>query len=130
MRDPDATAVALALTDAPLVAATGGRIYGGDAPPVGFNPQAETAVCLKSRGGLVTYAELVEASIQAKCYGPTPPEAWDTYQALHAALQGASSGAVTYALAETTGQQLTEPSTGRVFILAYYKLFIRPAEVG
>lgn len=129
MRDPDAAAVALALANSALVTLTGGHIYGGDAVPreVVFDESTDSAVCLKSRGGQPEYTNMATVSIQAKCYGPTHPEAWACYQTLHTALHEQSSAAVTNCLAESTGQALTEPSTGRAFVLAYFQLFIRPA---
>lgn len=126
MRDPDATAVALALADSALVTLTGGQIYAGDAPPAEHDPQT-AVVCLKSRGGVPTYPDMANVSIQAKCYGATAVDAWATYQALYNALHLKSAVGVTFAQAETTGQALTEPNTGKAFVLAYFQLFIRPA---
>lgn len=125
MIDPDATAVSLALADSALVTLTNGQIYAGDAPPQDHNP-ATAAVCLKSRGGRPTYEDLANVSIQAKCYGATAVDAWATYVALYDALHLQSSATVTSCISETTGQALTEPSTGKRFVLAYFQMFVRP----
>jgi hypothetical protein len=125
MVDVDAAAVALAMGNAALATAVSNRIYGGDAPPVDYDP-SDGAVCLKSRGGQTRYDPLINASIQVKCYGATPPAAWQIYQLTYNALHEARNGQVTFSQSEVTGQQLTEPGTGRVFILAYFRMDIRP----
>jgi hypothetical protein len=126
MIDVDAAAVALARLDAALVTAVGGRIYGGDAPPVEYNPAVGGAVCLRSRGGPTRYDQLLDVSIQAKCYGQTAVAAWHTYQLTYDALHEKSSSAVTFSQSQVIGQTLTEPGTGRDYILAYFRLFMRP----
>jgi len=123
--DVDATAVDLALSDATLAAAVNGRVYGGDAPPAGFDP-ANGCVVLKSRGGQTRYDPLIDVSIQVKCYGATAPDAWQIYQLTYDALHEAANGRVAFSQSEVTGQQLTEPSTGRTFILAYFRMMMRP----
>jgi len=123
--DVDAAAVALALSNQALVTVVGGRIYGGDAPPDGYQP-AGGAVCLKARGGPIRYDSLITTSVQVKCYGATPPAAWQVYQAAFAALHEARDGRVACSQAESTGQLLTEPATGRTFILAYFRMDMRP----
>ena len=115
----------LALADAALATAVDGRIYGGDAPPADYDP-AGGCVVFKSRGGPTRYDPLINASIQVKCYGPTAPVAWQIYQLTYDALHEASNGRVAFSQSETTGQQLTEPGTGRVYILAYFRMEIRP----
>lgn len=126
MRDVDAAAVALARADAALVAAVADRIHAGDAPPAAFDGTTQSCVVLKSRGGPVRFENILDVSIQAKCYGPTAVAAWQVYQALYAALHETYSGAVAFSVAETIGQQVTEPGTGRVFILAYFRMQVRP----
>jgi len=123
--DVDAAAVALALSNQALVTAVGGRIYGGDAPPADF-AAAGGAVCLKTRGGPTRYDPLITASIQVKCYAPNAPAAWQVYAAAFSALHETAGGPVVFSQAETLGQQLTEPSTGRTFILAYFRMEMRP----
>ncbi|MBK8987382.1 MAG: hypothetical protein IPM39_15115 [Chloroflexi bacterium] len=125
MVDLDAAAVALALGNAVLATAVSNRIYGGDAPPAGYDP-ANGAVCIKSRGGQTRYDPLIDSSFQVKCYGATPPAAWQVYQLTYDALHEAHNGRVAFSQSEVTGQQLTEPGTGRVFILAYFRMVIRP----
>ena len=125
MIDVDATAVGLALDDAALVAAVDGRIYGGDAPPDGFDP-ADGCVLIKSRGGPARYDPLIDVSIQVKCYGPTPPAAWTVYRTTYDALHEKSNEQVTFSRSEVNGQQLAEPGTGRIYILAYFRMLMRP----
>ena len=125
MRDVDAAAVDLALADSALAAHTGSQIYAGDAPPTGWDP-ATTAVVLKSRGGTTAYSDILDVSIQAKCYGATAPAAWLTYLLTYDALHETGDGVVAESLAEQVGQQITEPSTGRIYILAYFRMQIRP----
>ena len=125
MVDVDAAAVALAMGNAALATAVSNRIYGGDAPPVDYSP-AGGAVCIKSRGGATRYSPLINCSFQVKCYGPTAPAAWQIYQLTYDALHEAHNGRVAFSQSEVTGQQLTEPGTGRVFILAYFRMDIRP----
>lgn len=124
--DVDAAAVALAELNGALVTAVSGQIYAGDAPPTNWDPDTQCVV-LKSRGGPVSYNNILDVSIQAKCYGATAVDAWQTYQLTYNALHETSSGVVTESLAEQIGQQLTEPSTGRVFVLAYFRMQMRPS---
>jgi hypothetical protein len=123
--DVDAAAVALAQSHPALVTAVGGRIYGGDAPPTDYS-SAGGAVCLKSRGGPTRYDPLLTVSIQVKCYGPTATAAWQVYATTFNALHETAGGSVVFSQSETLGQQLTEPSTGRIFILAYFRMEMRP----
>ena len=126
MIDVDAAAVALAQSDAALNTAVDGRIFGGDAPPRDYKPASGGCVVLKSRGGPVRDDPLIDVSIQAKCYGPTAPAAWTVYQVLYDALHETSGGQVTFSRSEISGQYLTEPGTGRAYILAYFRMFMRP----
>ena len=122
----DAAAVALARLNSALVTAVSGRIYGGDTPPVDYNPANGGAVCLRSRGGPTRYDNLLSASFQVKCYGPTAVAAWATYQLTYAALHEKSSANVVFSRSEVTGQGITEPGTGRDIILAYFRMNMRP----
>ncbi len=126
MIDIDATAVSLALADAALVTAVSGHIYAGSAPPVGYDPKASGCVVLKSRGAPSRYDPMIEVSIQVKCYGPNAPAAWEVYKLTDAALNERSGSGVVFSLGESIGQALTEPATGRDFVLAYYRMFMRP----
>lgn len=126
MRDLDAAAVALALGDTALATAVASRIYGGDAPPKGYDPSAGGAVCLKSRGGPVRYDPIIDVSIQAKCYGPTAVDAWQTYQLTFNALHEKSNGVVAWSRSEVVGQRFTEPTTKREYVLAYFRMLVRP----
>lgn len=125
MIDVDAAAVALARLDATLVTAVSDRIFGGDAPPVDYDPAQGGAVCLRSRGGPTRYDNLLDVSIQAKCYGPTAVAAWQTYIHTHGALHEKSSAVVAFSQSEVTGQALAEPGTGRDYILAYFRMNMR-----
>lgn len=125
MVDLDAAAVALALSNATLATAVDGRIYGGDAPPAGYDP-TDGAVCIKSRGGQTRYDPLINCSFQVKCYGSTAVDAWAVYRHTYSALHEAGDGRVAFSQSEVTGQQLTEPTTGRIYILAYFRMEIRP----
>lgn len=125
MIDVDAEAVVLARLDAALVTAVSNRIYGGSTPPVDYDPADGGAVCLTSRGGPTRYDNLLDVSIQVKCYGPTAVSAWATYQLIYAALHEKSDSTVTFSRSEVVGQALTEPGTGRDYILAYFRMTMR-----
>jgi hypothetical protein len=125
MIDVDATAVGLARSDAALVTEVSDRIYGGGTPPVDYDPAYGGAVCLASRGGPTRYDNLLSVSIQAKCYGPTAVEAWETYKFIYDALHEKSNGTVTFSQSEGIGQALVEPGTGRDYVLAYFRMTMR-----
>ena len=126
MLDVDATAVALARLDGALVTAVSGRIYGGATPPVDYDPEQGGAVCLRSRGGSTRNDNLLDVSIQVKCYGKDAVDAWQTYQLTYNALHEKSSAAVTFSQSQVIGQGLQEPGTGRDYILAYFRMHMRP----
>lgn len=126
MIDVDAAAVALARLDAALVTAVSGRIYGGDTPPVAYDLASGGAVCLRSRGGPTRYDSLLDVSIQVKCYGKDAVNAWQTYQLTYDALHEKSNSQVTFSQSQIIGQALQEPGTGRDFILAYFRMMMRP----
>lgn len=126
MIDVDATAVALARLDSNLVTAVASRIYGGDTPPIEYVPSLGGAVCLRSRGGPTRNDNLLDVSIQVKCYGPTAVDAWQTYQLTYSALHEKSSSQVTFSRSQVIGQALQEPGTGRDYILAYFRMMMRP----
>ncbi|MCB8988083.1 MAG: hypothetical protein H6661_10090 [Ardenticatenaceae bacterium] len=125
MVDLDAAAVALALSNATLATAVANRIYGGDAPPAGYDP-TDGAVCIKSRGGQTRYDPLINCSFQvsATLDGPSTPGRFIDIPTAHA--PRGRRFAVAFSQSEVTGQQLTEPTTGRIYILAYFRMEIRP----
>ena len=126
MIDVDAAAVALARLDSALVAGVSDRIYGGGSPPVDYDPASGGAVCLTSRGGPTRYDNLLSVSIQVKCYGKDAVDAWATYQFTYNALHEKSNGTVTFSQSEGIGQALVEPGTGRDYVLAYFRMTMRP----
>ena len=126
MLDVDAAAVALAMADSALATAVSNRIYGGSTPPVEYDPADGGAVCLRSRGGPTRYDSLLDVSIQAKCYGPTAVDAWQIYQFTYDALHEKSNSQITFSQSQIIGQALTEPGTGRNYVLAYFRMMMRP----
>lgn len=126
MIDVDAAAVGLARLNSALVTEVSDRIYGGGTPPVDYDLAYGGAVCLTSRGGQTRYDNLLNVSIQVKCYGPTAVEAWTTYHFTYDALHEKTSRQVTFSQSESIGQALIEPGTGRNYILAYFRMTIRP----
>jgi hypothetical protein len=129
MIDAHTTIRAFLLTNAPLVALVGTRLYAGrDVPPVGYKPLDGPCITFKVRGGGPDYEDaLLNPSVQFKCYDDTETECYALYRALYAAVQNGTSATVLHAETETLGQVLSEPDTGWYFTLAYFKFMLRQA---
>ena len=115
------------LADSSITDSFGSRIWGGrDVPPPTYKPADGPGLCLKSRGGLDDYTDVVmHPSMQIKVYGATEAVANASYRLLHQRLQNARSADILWARREVTGQLLREPDTEWVFVLVFYKVMLR-----
>lgn len=124
MVDLDAAARNLAASSSELSTAVNGRIWAGTTVPPGYDPASGGAVLLTNRGAPTRYDNILETSVQVRCYGSDGPDAWATYQLTHAALHERSGAGVRWSVAEQVGQLVTEPVSDRHYILAFYRMFI------
>lgn len=124
MVDLDAAARDLAAMDSNLVLAANGRLWAGTVIPSGYDPANGPAVLLASRGAPARYDNVLETSVQVRCYAADAPAAWDTYSLVHAALHQRSGGSVRWSVSEQVGQLVQEPVTDRTYILAFYRMFV------
>jgi hypothetical protein len=115
------------LQQAAIVDLVDDRVYAArDVPPVGVEIADGPCVVLKTRGGMMDYADaIISPSFQVKAYGRTEQEAMQLYRALFESLQGMVNSSILHAEMEAPGQPLEEPDTHWPFVLAYWTIMFR-----
>lgn len=98
----------------------------------GYKPDDGGAIVFRIRGG--RGADMLNPSVQFKCYGVTPVTANAVYRALFDALHEtrANGYGISYAENEVLGQTLREPemgpSGGWIFNLSYFRFWLNDTD--
>lgn len=107
---------------ATLASLAGSRIYVGRDLPAGYTPADGPAVLARANGGTPDYANTIRPSLQVRCYGLTEGAVREVSRAVFDALHDLRSGRIVNAQCDILGQSLSEPDTGWLFELSYYRL--------
>ena len=128
----DETVVAFLLTDGPLRALVGLRIWGGiSSPPRGadYNPSDGGAICVQTIAGSDDYTDLLRhESVQFKCYESSRAKADILAGTLHEILQNQVTSKIKWARRTLTARVLAEPDTGWIFAFTQYRIMIHQEE--
>lgn len=110
------------LTQAPLVALTGQRIYASDQLPTGYKPSDGVAILIGMRSGGMDYSsQILRIATQFRIYGATQAQIITADSTLFDVLNDAQAVLLSARL-DVPGQQLTHPDTLWNFMLTFYQL--------
>lgn len=122
MTDAEAILRAHLLSNAPLTALVGTRVYAAPNPPPGYTPASGAAIVFGPRGGADSYSgATLLPSMQYRCYGPTLAIARQVSRALYEALVDQPGVGVRQSRLETFPQPLTDPETEWEYVWSAYK---------
>lgn len=117
----------------PLTTLTSTRIWAEtDYPATGYNPAVGGAVIFRIRGGRA--GDMLNPSVQFRCYGASESVANSVYRALFDALHEARADGygISYAENEVLGQTLREleagPAGGWIFNLSYFRFWLNDTD--
>lgn len=127
MNDPQLAVRNYLTTVAPVTALTGSRIYASrNVPPPGYQPSQGSAITFQVRGGFTDYAgSHLSPSLQFKCYGINEVAANALYGVLYDAFRGHAGDTIKSVQVEVLGQTLEEPQTGWIFVLSFFRFWMR-----
>jgi hypothetical protein len=133
MIDETEVLIAYLNTVAGVTAQVSTRIYGPPGLPTGYAGATKALVVMPDGAGMETDVPIQGMPFQFRCYGDTPANAHDVYEAVHDALHSVAMGKVTVGATKVLlgqGRRLSgpvywqEPETGWHFWLARYSVIL------